>query len=150
MPMKPDVTDESQQAPDRKRHQPDATSPLQPASRYRSADLKTFIGSPPLSSPGSGRMPRNIPLCRTLLSAAHQDIQKFADELIAILRIGVALLDDRKIVRVASLSYKIKSVSIAHRRNDPNNCYFGRFAPYFERACLRSATPTASREPRTM
>ena len=28
--------------------------------------------------------------------------------------------------------------------------YFGRFAPYFERPCLRLATPVVSSEPRTM
>ena len=30
------------------------------------------------------------------------------------------------------------------------NDYLGRFAPYLERACLRSLTPCKSRAPRTM
>src|SRR5690348_9947465 len=33
-------------------------------------------------------------------------------------------------------------------QNDPN--YLGRFAPYLERLCLRSATPCVSSTPRTM
>ena len=38
------------------------------------------------------------------------------------------------------------------RPNDGSKAYafFGRFAPYFERACLRSLTPWRSSEPRTM
>ena len=31
-----------------------------------------------------------------------------------------------------------------------DQAFFGRFAPYFERACLRSFTPCRSSEPRTM
>ena len=31
-----------------------------------------------------------------------------------------------------------------------NQAAFGRFAPYFERDCLRSLTPWVSSEPRTM
>jgi hypothetical protein len=35
-------------------------------------------------------------------------------------------------------------------RDQENQAAFGRFAPYFERDCLRSLTPWVSSEPRTM
>src|SRR5207237_3613762 len=72
------------------------------------------------------------PLRQRLLAAHHQVVQELRDRLAIVARIG----RDRPLDRGFATTHFPAS--------------FGRFAPYFERDCLRSFTPAASSVPRMM
>src|SRR5690606_1490055 len=103
-----------------------------------------------------------------LLALVHDRIHELRDHLIAVLGISVdlALLGSvaaghasRSCLRSSRwaahfhLEHPVWGLMACARRNErivSVSDHFGRFAPYLERRCLRSATPWVSRTPRMM
>src|SRR5690606_19887490 len=84
-----------------------------------------------------------------LLAVEHHGIHELGDDEIAELgvRIDLALLCSMASGHLLRLS---RSSAAAQKRRSRENPYFGRFAPYLERRCLRFFTPCVSSTPRMM
>src|SRR5690606_41303405 len=86
-----------------------------------------------------------------LLPVIHDGFHNLGDDQMAELGIRV----DLTLFCTGATGHVVFSLVSRARRQKPKapkpeNPYFGRFAPYFERRCLRFLTPWVSRTPRMM